>query len=468
MTTRQCDKTIVVKENERVDLKDVDESCKWLEEIVTKAREVNRDLEKHVEVYEKEKGFKIRDIVGFIFYRDRTLVVTPKFSPSMQPARAVVYTLRLFTIMVSTIEGYEPKLPEIYRPLAQEESLQNLDSLLGWYYVNVLNTELKKGVYREYQEYVEDSVFIRGNLMASSLLRNYPVSMTKPIVRYHRLSIDNPLNRVLYRALEELIRVDNSGYRSMLYESLELLSDAEELDYMLNRDIASVKFNRLNERFKHPYMLALLILGYRGVIAREEPFLIAKNMHELFQRYIFTVLRENLDNVGQKKCRISPGNSVFPEVIIPDITVEANGTMIPIDVKYKLLEEDGGKVNPSDFYQVMTYAQFLDSPIAFLVYPRREKDREIDNKECIGCEKYEIDQKENDIKECRKYKSVEICVTMYDFDKILSGEEDPVRALREYNKRFTREIWDIIEEHTGSGSSQSRQEQTPENPCRVE
>jgi 5-methylcytosine-specific restriction enzyme subunit McrC len=367
----------------------------------------------------------------------------------MECARAVEYTLRLFTIMASTMEGYEPKIPEIYHPRASRESPGGLDSLLGWYYVNVLNTELKKGVYRDYQENIEESIFIRGKLLVNSLLRNYPVSMTKPIVRYHRLSIDNPLNRVLYRALEELIHVDNSGYRSMLYESLELLSDAEELDYMLNKDIASVKFNRLNERFKHPYTLALLILGYRGVIAKDEPLLLVEDMHELFQRYIHAVLRRNLNvRVGKEEFDISPEsnsqkNSIFPEKIIPDIIVEAGRNKIPIDVKYKLLdkeeglEEEENKVDPCDFYQVMFYAQRLKSPITFLVYPKWGQDEA------------------TIIKECRETKiGVEICVAMYNFYEILSKSEDPVRSLKEYNKRFAWEIWNTIEKHIGSNYSQ--------------
>jgi 5-methylcytosine-specific restriction endonuclease McrBC regulatory subunit McrC len=432
MTTRLWNKVLVVKEDEQVDLKDINEPDKWLE-VVRRTIETNRDLGKHVEVY--EKGFKIHNIIGFIFYRDRTLVVTPKFLPSsMECIRAVEYTLRLFNIMVSTIEGYEPKIPEIYHPLASRETPGGLASLLGWYYVSVLNTELKRGVYRDYQENIEESIFIRGKLLANSLLRNYPVSMTKPVVRYHRLSIDNPLNRVLYRALEELIHVDNSGYRSMLYESLELLGDAEELDYMLNRDIASVKFHRLNERFKQAYMLALLILGYRGIIAKEEPLPLVEDIHELFQKYIYVILRRNLNcRVEQREYRISQNNSknsIFPEKIIPDIIVEANGKIIPIDVKYKLLEKkEGEKVDPSDFYQVMFYAHYLNSPITFLVYP-----------------KWDQDGKTN-IKECSEYKGVKICATVYNFYEVLSKPGDLVRSFREYNKRFACEIRNNIEEH---------------------
>jgi len=447
MTTVLWNKVLVVKEDEQVDLKDTNEPDKWLE-LVRRAREANRDLEKHVEVY--ERGFRIQSIIGFIFYRDRTLVVTPKFLRSPKEyiekgyIKLVEDTLRLYTIMVSTIEGYEPKIPDIYHPLSFRESPGELASLLGWYYVSVLNTELKRGVYRDYQENIEESVFIRGKLMANSLLRNYPVSMTKPVVRYHRLSIDNPLNRVLYRALEELIHVDNSGYRSMLYESLELLSDAEELDYMLNRDIASVKFNRLNERFRQAYTLALLILGYRGIIAEEEPLPIVVNTHELFQKYIYVVLRRNLNcRVEQREYWISSKeNSMFPEKIIPDITVVANGKAIPIDVKYKLLEKnEGEKVDPSDFYQVMFYAHYLNSPITFLVYPKFDQDEK------------------TTIKDCSEYKmGVKICATIYNFHEILSNPGDLVGSIREYNKRFAGEIWKNIEDCIRGDCSQSRRD----------
>jgi 5-methylcytosine-specific restriction endonuclease McrBC regulatory subunit McrC len=258
--------------------------------------------------------------------------------------------------------------------------------------------------------------------------------MTKPVVRYHGLSIDNPLNRVLYRALEELIHVDNSGYRSMLYESLELLGDAEELDYMLNRDIASVKFHRLNERFKQAYMLALLILGYRGIIAKEEPLPLVEDINKLFQKYVCVVLRKNLNYhvEEQREYRISQNNSensIFSEKIIPDIIVKANGKIIPIDVKCKLLEkEEGEKVDPSDFYQVMFYAHYFNSPITFLVYPKWDQDGK------------------TIIKECSEYKGVEICAIVYNFYEVLSKPGDLVRSFREYNKRFACKIRNHIEE----------------------
>ena len=431
MTVMTCNNVLVVGENEEVDSKD-----EW-GKVIKWAREANPDLSKHVEVHGDK--LRIRDLVGFIIYRGRTMVVTPKFLPSPNECkRAVEYTLSLLTIMVSTVEGYELKIPEIYRPQASKEGPGELASLLGRYYVSILSAELKKGVYREYQENIEESVFIRGKLLASSLLRNYPVFLTRPVVRCHRLSIDNPLNRVLYRALEELIHVDNSGYRSMLYESLELLSDAEELNYMLDRDIASVKFNRLNERFKYPYTLALLILGYSGVIAKEEPLLLVEDIHELFQKYIEAVLGKNLNVRVEREFNISPEssslkNSLFPEKIKPDIVVEANGRIIPIDVKYKLLEEGGGRVNPCDFYQVMFYAQLLKSPITFLVYPKWGKDEATIIKEC----------RETEI-------GVTICAAVYNFYEALSkpedssNREDPLRSFRRYNERFAREIEEEI------------------------
>jgi 5-methylcytosine-specific restriction endonuclease McrBC regulatory subunit McrC len=210
---------------------------------------------------------------------------------------------------------------------------------------------------------------------------------------------------------------------------------------MLNRDIASVKFHRLNERFKQAYMLALLILGHRGLIAKEEPLPLVKDIHELFQKYICVILRRNLNcRVEQREYRISQNNSknsIFPEKIIPDIIVEANGKIIPIDVKYKLLEKkEGEKVDPSDFYQVMFYAHYLNSPITFLVYPKWDQDGK------------------TIIKECSEYKGVKICAIVYNFYEVLSKPGDLVRSFREYNKRFACEIRNCIEErikkHSGS------------------
>jgi 5-methylcytosine-specific restriction endonuclease McrBC regulatory subunit McrC len=150
------------------------------------------------------------------------------------------------------------------------------------------------------------------------------------------------------------------------------------------------------------------------------------------------VLGRNLNVRVEREFNISPEsssleNSLFPEKIRPDIVVEANGKIIPIDVKYKLLEEEGGRVNPCDFYQVMFYAQLLKSPITFLIYPKWGNDEA------------------TIIKECRETKiGVTICAAVYNFYEALSkpedssNREDPLRIFRTYNERFARVIKEKI------------------------
>lgn len=137
-----------------------------------------------------------------------------------------------------------------------------------------------------------ESRFLMGRPILRELLRGYPHKIRSPVVEHWWLSIDVPLNRVLYAAAERALG-QARVIRVKALETLSLLEDAEELEHWIPRDVRSVKFNRLNERFREAYTLACLMLGYLGLVGRDA-LIFVFSTPRLFEEYVYRVLLREL------------------------------------------------------------------------------------------------------------------------------------------------------------------------------
>ncbi|MEM4629300.1 MAG: hypothetical protein QXL83_04970 [Zestosphaera sp.] len=367
---------------------------------------------------EEARKLQIWNMAGVVIDRELKLWVVPKIlKPDKleklekleELEKLKSSTLLLLYHMVSYVKGYW----RISKALVKRDNpLECLSRL----YVELLNHEIMRGVYREYVRVVEESPFLRGKPLLKEILRRYPVRTHVPVSEYWRLSIDVPLNRVFYVATEKVLSED-SKTRSMALRLLSFLEEAEELEERLMGDINVVRFNRLNERFREAFNLACLILGYTGVLDKEA-LVFAYNTPKLFERYIYEVLRKEIGNVEYQKkleIRVNDGS----RNVMPDIVLYSNrGIPIPLDVKYKLIE---GEPPLSDIYQIAFYARQLNSSEAVLVYPEDTKSKN----------KLEIT-----VPVAKDDADFKIYVLKYDLSKILeNGEPD---------KNFIREVRNIL------------------------
>lgn len=332
--------------------------------------ELNKQLEEDEEKQEKRSMFNFNphsgvleaiNASGVLLYKDIRLWIVPKILARQNPSSSEIRerTLVLLYHMTSYVEGRRKiavAIPRRGDPLL----------ILAGLYIDILSDELKRGVYREYIRTRVEARFIRGRLLVEELLRRCPQRLHVPITEYWQLSIDVPLNRILYAASEKVLHV-SSASRTQVLEVINFLEDAEELVEWIPRDMRAVRFNRLNERFKEAFNLACLLLGYTGILGKDM-FVFVFNMPKLFEKYIYRVLQREFPQLTAKyQERI--GEHLFVDgeqsSVRPDIILEGK-RKIPIDVKY---EELKAKIPWSHVYQVAFYSKILNSNKAILVYP---------------------------------------------------------------------------------------------------
>lgn len=162
------------------------------------------------------------------------------------------------------------------------------------------------------------------------------------------------------------------------------------------REIAGIRYTRINARFEPIHLLCQAILRGQSVSLRPGdrlPFVsFAVAMPQLFEAYVAAILSSAFgsDFIGHKSLLTFP-LGVGHKFIVLDGLVDRHGERVVIECKYKAIgpatvseaddvEEDGyylltDRINGRDIYQVVAYAshQAVEGTAAVLVHPTWEE-----------------------------------------------------------------------------------------------
>ena len=166
---------------------------------------------------------------------------------------------------------------------------------------------------------------------------------------------------------------------------LAYLNEVEEKEIFYHH-VKDIKISRGNGHIGEAFTMAKLFLRkVRPELAggQEKIPPIIFDMNELFEEFVFALLKENQNSLGiknlawQKKKRLIAKPTSLMDTKLDIYFETSSGDSIIIDTKYKVLDEDAGAlgVKNSDIYQVCTYRQlYNDNSKILLLYPKNEKD----------------------------------------------------------------------------------------------
>ena len=196
-------------------------------------------------------------------------------------------------------------------------------------------------------------------------------------VRYDEFTDDILANQLVKAAAYRFggMRLRSTEARRRLGRVAGLLENVSLVDFPA-RDVPEVRFDRLNEHYRHVVGLSRLILRHsafeadRGTV-RANGFLI--DMNQLFQEFVTRALRETLKvsdrAFGEKRI---PSLDLAGQIgLRPDLTWWVGGVCHFVgDAKYK--RAVGEQVPNADLYQLLAYATALDLPGGMLIYAKGE------------------------------------------------------------------------------------------------
>lgn len=266
----------------------------------------------------------------------------------------------------------------------------NLLNFFVMYFIESMQTQMKKGIYFEYINKIENLNVMRGKILLSTYAKEKGISPMKIRCEYDEYSENNFLNQVLKKAcISILCRINDNSIQGKIKKILSYFQNVD-LIHIDRKKLLDYKFYKNNDRFKDCYLLArllLLNLSMDNSQNNQEAFSILFEINTLYEEYIGILIKSIWDNSFretyiQDKSKFLLKNeqtgkknfNLRPDIVLYDLKNEYE---IIIDTKWKAIEVDSNVFyRSSDIYQMYAYiTAYENAKRCILLYPCIQKDK---------------------------------------------------------------------------------------------
>lgn len=231
---------------------------------------------------------------------------------------------------------------------------------------------IREGLNKKYRKTDDNINFYRGKLLVNNQIKYNHLHKERFYCEFNTFDYDNKMNQIIKRALDILLKMNISASLQDTLKSIILDLPEISSKKITKSDFDNLVFDRAGEKYKEAISLAkLIILNYQpDGTGQENTLAIFFNMNELFEEYIFRILRRytDLNPKFKEPRRFCEFNELDKRGIRSDIYIESRNTVI--DTKWKLLKNDSVKeIASSDLMQMYTYSKFFNCNRSILLYP---------------------------------------------------------------------------------------------------
>lgn len=304
------------------------------------------------------KTLKARQYCGILNFDNKDFYILPKIA-NHNDEQEDEQNLNIFIYML--MYAYDVKLSNEQIANCANQKYTILEVFVQMFVSNLLN-ELKKGIYKEYLTQQDNLPVLKGKYLINENLK-YNFTKNKIYCEYDEFSPNNSLNQFFLYAIKYLQKFVKN---KKLLKQCELIFDEVEYKSVDINKLDWIHFNRLNQRFKTSFEIAILLLKQSIPLFNQDKksFAFLFDMNVLFEKFIARMIKESFDDVEVPKDYISFGRLNLK----PDIIVKSKNLII--DCKYKILKENEIS-NRNDRYQMYVYANNLnDIKTTMLLYPK--------------------------------------------------------------------------------------------------
>lgn len=357
------------------------------------------------------KTLKARQYCGILNFDNQDFYILPKIANHNDEQN-----LNIFIYMLMYAYNINLSNEQIGSCQNQEHSI--LEVFVQMFASNLLN-ELKKGIYKEYITQQDNLPVLKGKYLINENLK-YNFTKNKIYCEYDEFSPNNSLNQFFLYVIKYLQKFVKD---KKLLKQCELIFDEVEYKSVDINKLDRIHFNRLNQRFKISFEIAILLLKQSIPLFSQDKksFAFLFDMNILFEKFIARILKEKYDDVKIPRGYISFGALNLK----PDIIVKSKNLII--DCKYKILKEN--KIsNRNDRYQMYIYGnnfENIKSEINFrtmLLYPKNLNEKDLNNKEPIYLGN-------NDRKVELKIRYIDLNFNEHNFEKYIEEIKNRIRII---------------------------------------
>ncbi|PAD35770.1 McrC family protein [Terribacillus saccharophilus] len=262
----------------------------------------------------------------------------------------------------------------------------DLFHIFGHIYLQLLLSELRRGVYKEYKLTRENSSALKGRFLLQEHIRRNAFQPVKAFCEYDEIHEDVLLNRILKKALKLIMPyLTKSTMKNEALMILQFLQNVSDVSVSKNQ-LEAVPFNRQNQRFEKVFKIAQIILSndmMTSAYSTSHSFAFLFEMNMLYESYMERAFRflsseKQVDIQAQhdeKKLLINVHSGRGNIKLKPDFVINGEDYQMIVDTKWKNIVYEGRVLyQQSDLYQMYAYiTSYLKAEKCILLYPKTEE-----------------------------------------------------------------------------------------------
>ena len=279
------------------------------------------------------------------------------------------------------------------------ESFDNVQKLCAEILVRGVNTQIKRGLNRDYITNEEILSSIKGKINVSESIKTQSIVRRQLVCSYDDFSTDTKVNQIIKTTLQLLLRGDITSAQKkeirkilVFFENVSSL-DVYTIDWKLN-------YNRNNQTYQ--MLISICQLVIKGMLQTQSDgsvrlmdYVDEQRMSRLYEKFILEYYRREWKELTASAIQIpwqlDDGYDEMLPVMQTDITLENGEKTLIIDAKYYAhtmqTRFDKRTFHSGNLYQIFTYvknkeAQFDEEQhevAGMLLYAKTDEDVVPDN-----------------------------------------------------------------------------------------
>ncbi len=311
----------------------------------------------------KGKGVKANSIVGSISLKSGLIIeILPKFSKGNLTDKSIEQYRKTLLSMIRVSNEKNFISSTIQSSKVSKGEMPLIRYMIELFSESLLST-LRNGIFEKYNRTIENSSYIKGNVLLSKTIQNNLIDKSKVYISYNKHSSNNLLMQIFRTLSKSLLNDTNLSYRAKqnLYEIFILL-DKVEIINLKSQDFKKVIFNRLNDKFEILFKQAEFIFNqympFTSTINSSPFWAILFDMNYLFEKFCAYLFRKSDIEFEEQTMIDCFENEDYMVRAKPDYIIHNN---IVIDAKWKLLDNKKTLygLNSQNFWQLFSYMNLI-------------------------------------------------------------------------------------------------------------
>ena len=328
------------------------------------------DLEKDQKIFETvNQEIKTGNVIGFLGCGQEKLTLSSRFSDESNDHFLHYLLQKVLNINLTSLDvGLSPE--------------DKLYQLFVYLFPKYLQAALRKGLYKEYQQFFHNDSHVKGAVdVGNHLKKNLPFTGNIAYIT-REFTYDNPLMQLIRHTIEYIKTQKSFG--ALLDSNRENMAEIVRVtpSYKLADRAKIIRMNKIKP-IRHAYFreyrklqeLCLMILsrekhGLGPQSQRVHGILF--DVAWLWEEYVHSLLPKGFIHPRNKDK--TNGISVFSvgkRKVYPDFYDRER--KIVLDAKYKKLEFTEKGINREDLFQLISYSYILKAEKAGLIFPSMEQ-----------------------------------------------------------------------------------------------